>query len=160
MLCRLLLSSEQQLTRRDRSCAVLMSILRALHWFKCLIAWSHIKMHSGIKDIQVFLTHTNMNLPAHPRPCHPPPLAACRLLAINAHFTYSSTPLALICVALNILHAGSNSTLLFHPVWSTDGLHGPKREDLVFQVFSSGSRGDQGRILGRARPLAACSQKD
>lgn len=95
-----------------------------------------------------------------PRPCPPPLLAACRLLAINAHFTYSSTPLALICVALDILHAGSNSTLLFYPVWSTDGLHGPKREDLVFQVFSSGSRGDQGRILGRARPLAACSQKD
>lgn len=62
-------------------------------------------MHPGIKDIQVFLTHTNMNLPAPaPRGLAPPPLlAACRLLAINAHFTYSSTPLALICVALDIL---------------------------------------------------------
>lgn len=31
-------------------------------------------MHPGIKDIQVFLTHTNMNLPAPaPRGLAPPP---------------------------------------------------------------------------------------
>lgn len=68
-------------------------------------------------------------------------LAACRLLAVRAHFTRSSTPLALICVAPNILLAGINWIPLLHPVWWADGLHGPKSEDLVFQIFSSGMIG-------------------
>lgn len=115
-------------------------------------------------------TSTNKNLPAlaiiaPPRPSEGvtqpwPSLAACRLLAITAHFTYSSTPLTLICVALDILHAGSTSTLLFYPVRRTDGLHRPKREDLVFQVFSSGRRGDHRRILGSKGLLAVFSQTD
>lgn len=127
-------------------------------------------MHTEIKNILVFLSHTQtLSLRSgNHQPLRPsvgvmqpwPPLAVCRLLAINAHFTHSSTPLALNCVTLDILHAGSNSTLLFHFVWSTDGLHGPRRKDWVFQVFSSGSRGDQGRILGSAKPLAAFSQMD
>ncbi len=87
-------------------------------------------------------------------------LAASCLLAIKAHFTYSSTPLVFICVALDILYAGSDSALLFYQVRSTDGLHGPGREDLVFQVFSIGSWGDQGRILGGAKPMAAFSWTD
>lgn len=111
------------------------------------------------KHTTLLYTSTNMNLPAlaiiapPPRPSEGvtqpwPSLAVCRLLAISAHFTYSSTPLALICVALDIPHAGSTSTLLLYPVRSTDGLHGPRREDLVFQVFSSGRRRDHRRILG------------
>lgn len=107
------------------------------------------KKHTSVFHIH---THTLLSALAVSRRSSPPealsgcyaalaPLAVCRLLAINAHFTHSSTPLALICVALDIVHAGNYSMLLFHPVWSTDGLHGPKRKDMVFQVFSTGSRG-------------------
>lgn len=122
-------------------------------------------MYTGKEQKCFSHTHTLLPVLAVSRRSSPPealsgcypalaPLATCHLLAINAHFTHSSTPLALICVALDIVHAGRYSTLLFHPVWSTDGLHGPRREDFVFQVFSTGSRGGYWAAQGHWQYLA------
>lgn len=61
-----------------------------------------------------FLTNANSNFSALAIITHWGPWwVLCRLGPLSS--------LALICVALDILHAGSDSTPVFHLVWSTDG---------------------------------------